>query len=58
MTATTQLARFRSKQPFEPPVRVSPNTNFRELWSDGLATVGAVTLFSYFVLEALRLLIS
>jgi len=57
MPTTTQLAKFRSRQPFEPPINISHSTTFRELWADGLATVAAATLFSTLVCEILRLLI-
>ena len=56
-TSTTQLARYRSQLPFEPPSSVSQNTTFRELWTDGVATIAAVTLLSILVFEALRLLL-
>jgi hypothetical protein len=56
MTTTTQLAKFRSRQPFERSFNISRSTAFRELWADGLATVASVTLFSILVFEALRLL--
>lgn len=58
MTTTIQLPRFRSQPSFGPRINISPRTNFRELWADGLATAATMTLFSILVFETLRLLIS